>query len=143
MTFPYRPYTVQPVPGSQETVIYRPVIPVTLIGAHVSIFFGLLDSGADQTIINEDVAQLLQIPISNEPAYSMLTPGGEVVVPSARLKLAIYKPPQHYTWTITVGVVSQAWPHVLLGHSGFLEFFDVTLRAAAHEIIIKRNRQPF
>jgi hypothetical protein len=44
-------------------------------------------------------------------------------------------------WSATVGFVDLPLRWALLGHAGFLDFFDAELRGAKREVVITPNRQ--
>jgi hypothetical protein len=45
-----------------------------------------------------------------------------------------------YQWTAVVGFVSTRLRYNLLGHGGFLDFFDVEFRGADREVVLIPNR---
>ena len=68
MKFPYRAYEVSATPASgvKDGYIYRPVVPFTLAGPAESLdFFGLLDTGADETYITRRMAERLGLSIGD------------------------------------------------------------------------------
>ncbi len=42
-------------------------------------------------------------------------------------------------WTATVGFISAPLPWAIIGHAGFLEFFDVRLLGARREALLEPN----
>jgi hypothetical protein len=44
-----------------------------------------------------------------------------------------------YEWTAVVGFAATRLHYNLLGHGGFLQFFDVEFRGAGHEVILIPN----
>jgi len=53
VNFPFGQYEVAPSTAEPDlTVVFRPVIPVRVIGpASAAVIYGLLDTGADQTVL--------------------------------------------------------------------------------------------
>ncbi len=46
-----------------------------------------------------------------------------------------------HRWCATVGITSERWAEAILGHVGFLQFFDATFMGHANRIQIKRNKR--
>ncbi|MGD9636077.1 MAG: aspartyl protease family protein [Pirellulales bacterium] len=142
MRFPYRAYEVAPTPASPapEGLIYRPVIPFALLGpAGVLDFFGLLDTGADETYITRNMAERLGLTFDETPSHIIESAGGEVAVTYAQVTIEVTDRVDHFLWPATVGVTDQEWIEAILGHGGFLEYFDVLFRSDVHDLILSRN----
>jgi hypothetical protein len=140
--FPYRAYEVAATPASRATdgYIYRPVIPFTLAGPTEALdFFGLLDTGADETYITRAVAERLGLVIDEAVEYIIESAGGEVSVAYGDVILEVSSGTEQYRWKATVGITDQNWSEAILGHAGFLEYFDVLLLGLEREVVMTRN----
>lgn len=126
------------VPAGQQ-VHYRPVLPVQISGPGGSqLFDGLVDSGADDTIFPEVVAQRLGIDLSaSAPRRVDLVGRAPLMIRYAPLTLRISDGVREtYEWDAVVGFAPLALPRALLGQIGFFDGFDVTLRRARREMEI-------
>ncbi|MEK6898887.1 MAG: aspartyl protease family protein [Nanoarchaeota archaeon] len=123
--------------------VKSPVIPVVLSG-NGSIkqeFVALIDSGADLSVIPEDVAELLNLNLKKTIEKSRGI-GGEVDVKNTEMNLSIKKGHESYTFSIPVQVVlgdSKIPP--LLGRRGFFDKFRITFDQANFSISLKRNTE--
>jgi hypothetical protein len=144
--FPYRAYEVSATPGSGGAAgyIYRPIVPFTLIGSSETLdFFGLLDTGADETYLTRRMAERLDLSIDESSECIIESASGEVIVRYSPVTIEVADGAEQYRWRTTVGVTDQDWAEAILGHSGFLEFFDVLFRGHEHEVVLTRNEKPF
>lgn len=127
MRFPYSRYEVRPSPGAPDrTILFRPVVPVRLIGPAASRdVYALLDTGADESYITKQLAEKLGvIPVSSEMS-TIQSAGGELPVVYGNIAIEIMDEKQVYSLNIPIGVVSEDWSVAILGHS-FLEYFEAT-----------------
>lgn len=127
---------------ADERRIHLPsVIPFALLGpAGVLDFFGLLDTGADETYITCRMAERLGLALDSGPSYAIESAGGEVTVTYAKVTIEIMDGTEPIRWPATVGVTDQDWIEAILGHGGFLEYFDVHFRGNEHEVELIRNQ---
>lgn len=131
MRFPYLPLpTRQPVPslgGAQ--VRYRPVLAVRLFGPLGSRpYDGCIDTASDDTIFPRSLAQALGIDLTKAP-QGEARPVSGLVIPYfyARVTLRVTDGFEECEWQATVGFADLPLRWALLGHAGFLEFFDTDL----------------
>ncbi len=112
-------------------VIYRPEIPVTIVGpSGRATYVALVDTGSDYTIFPKSVADCLAIPVheSTGPLPSVF--GGHrvrLLVGDVLLKLELGG--ETLSWRTVVCFYEFASPDdeaVVLGHSGFLDYFTAT-----------------
>lgn len=132
MRFRYLPQHVLPTPAAPHLeILYRPVIPVRYQGpGGTTKVRALLDTGADESYVTQAVATELGLtPVSGERA-TIHSASGPMSVWYARTTLEVATPEEHYSFPAIVGVVSEAWDELILGHIGFLEFFDATFSHA-------------
>jgi hypothetical protein len=126
MNFSYRQYN-----KADGSKIYRPEIPVRVTGpAGGASFFALLDTGSDRTILPRRIGERIGAEMDNSTAVTALGVGGQQVqvVPGA-VDLELVQGKKRYRWRADVAFISLPDPKrevTLLGHRGFLEFFDVT-----------------
>jgi predicted aspartyl protease len=139
--FPYVGYEVEDAHAVAGTsVIFRPIVPVSFTGDLATIRFrGLLDTGADETILSHEMAEAIgatPIPGANNRIVSA---GGDVALTYAMVEIDLEHDGERYSWQATVGVAEQAWEESLLGFRGFLEYFDVLFQGEKLEVAINRN----
>ncbi len=81
MRFPYRAYDVQRSPARPSpTKLYRPVIPIRVVGASAdAVLFGLVDTGADETVLPRFLVHQLGIDADPRHASPFRGVGGHVV----------------------------------------------------------------
>ena len=142
MRFPYRVYEVSPTPasGAGDGYIYRPVIPFTLSAPSEALdFFGLVDTGADETYLTRRMADRLGLVIDEGSEHIIESASGEVSVAYTNVTIELTDGVEQYSWHTAVGITDQDWTEAILGHSGFLEFFDVLFRGQDHEVVLTRN----
>lgn len=145
MKFPYRAYEVDATPASAAVggYIYRPVIPFALSGPAGTLdFFGLLDTGADETYITRKMAERLGISVGSTATHVIDSAGGEVHITYCKTEFELTDGTESYRWSAVIGVSEHEWAEVILGHNGFLEFFDVLFRGDKHDLEIERNSRP-
>jgi hypothetical protein len=141
MKFPYRPYSVQPTPGHPDIVtVYRPSIPVRVVGPlGDASLLGLVDTGADATILPAFLIERLGIPV-DRGVYSRFRGVGDQVVRViyGALELEIGSDRRSYRWPATVGFLEGR--HVaILGHTAFLEHFRATFDGARRALTLRAN----
>jgi hypothetical protein len=141
--FPYLPLpTKAPIPSlGGASVRYRPILPTRVFGPLGSrLFDGCLDSASDDTIFPLSVARRLGIDLTGA-AQGQAQPVGGHSVPYlyATVILRLTDGLETCEWTATVGFVDLPLRWALLGHAGYLDFFDVELRGARREVFIKPN----
>jgi predicted aspartyl protease len=141
------PYTSQPTSTpiwslSGRQVRPRPVIFVAVIGpAGVAVEKGLLDSGADDTVFSEQVANDIGLDLSQAPTRTAAGVGSTAVaiVKYAEVILRISDGHENREWTARVGFTSSPLHRPLLGFAGFLQFFTATFRGDREQIELAVN----
>jgi hypothetical protein len=122
---------------------YRPVTGVLLTGLHGSRQVdGILDTGADETVFPEDVAARIGIDLTGaeERQVDLIGRPAPVRCRYATVQLQITDGSHMtYEWTAVVAFAATRLRYSLLGHGGFLQFFDADFRGAAHEVILFPN----
>ena len=143
MIFPYLPLpTKNPIPSlGGASIRHRPIVSTRLFGPFGSrLFDGCLDCASDDTIFPLSLARRLGIDLTGAPQGEAQPVGGIVVSYSyATVRLRITDGIETCEWPSTVGFVDLPLRWALLGHAGFLDFFDVQLRGGGREAIVKPN----
>ncbi|MBP87544.1 MAG: hypothetical protein CMJ64_12600 [Planctomycetaceae bacterium] len=123
MNFPYLRYATR-----DGGIVYRPVVPVDLAGPDGEVdFYGLVDTGSDDSLIPRFVANELGLEIDDGQITEVVGLGSErVAVASAQVELRISDGSESVSWHATVGVVGtdeEDADFVILGHNSCLDFF--------------------
>jgi len=144
VNFPYGQYEVAPSTADPDlTVVFRPVIPVRVIGpAGAAAFYGLLDTGADQTVLPKALADLIGVTGNPARAATLLSASGEMSVTYTNVAFELGRGRGKVYWSATVAIIEEAWQEVVLGHAGFLEYFDATFFGVRRQVRLRRNTRP-
>lgn len=143
MRFPYQPRPMrQPVfPLGGAYIRHYPLVPVFLSGPNGGWTRDcLLDSGADDTLFPETAALALGIDLTGAPTASATQANGSVIqYRYASATLRVSDGNESCEWVAVIGFTNYPlrWP--LLGQTGFLQFFDVTLLGTSREIVLMPN----
>lgn len=135
MNFPFTEFL-----GLAEDRVFRPLIPITFKANNKSFDgYALIDSGSDYNILPIGIAKILGLDLSCESRYNISAAGGRV--------FTIYKSPiaighiikkrgwKMINWNAFV-YFTEVGGDILLGQSGFLNQFKVTLDGKNKEIEI-------
>jgi hypothetical protein len=99
-----------------------------------------IDSAADDTVFPPHWATRLGIDLGTAPRGQARVVGGSIIqVSFAPVTLLLSDGYETCTWDAVVGFSAAPMRWALLGHSGFLEFFDVQLLGARRETLIHPN----
>jgi hypothetical protein len=143
--FPYLPLpTRSPVPSlGGATVRYRPIVSMRIFGSLGSrLYDGCLDSASNDTIFPLSLARKLGIDLDRAPQGTAHPVGGMTVpISYAVVTLRLTDGVETCQWQAIVGFVDLPLRWALLGHAGFLDFFDTELHGARRELVINPNRQ--
>lgn len=145
MRFPYERYDIPSSPLNSETEIFRPEIPIHLIGPTGEFFsLALIDTGADSVVIGATIAKQLGVRLNSKRRWTIHGFAGQSL--DARLgdlEIEIVGRTESLCWRLPVAVVD--YPAisneelVVLGQTGFLEYFDVRLFGEEHVVELKPN----
>ncbi|MBY0522633.1 MAG: retropepsin-like domain-containing protein [Gemmataceae bacterium] len=130
MQFPY----TEVRPGS-----FRPKIPVLVRGVgSLHVIDGLLDTGADRTMVPLQVALNLGIDVATlGPEVRLQSGTGQILsCRIAHLILELRRLTEQITWLAEVVVPTQHLPHAYWGFKGFLEFFRAEFDGPNHLITL-------
>jgi hypothetical protein len=99
-----------------------------------------IDSAADDTVFPPHWATRLGIDLGSAPTGQAQGVGGSIIqVSFAPVTLLLSDGYETCQWDTVVGFSAAPMRWALLGHSGFLEFFDVQLLGARRETVIHPN----
>jgi hypothetical protein len=122
---------------------HRPIKAVLLTGSAASrLFDGLLDTGADDTVFAEAIATIVGVDLtqSEERLVGLAGRPGPVRCRYAPVQLRISDGgSETYEWRAVAGFLPGPLHYNLLGHAGFLQFFNAHFDGAAREVTLTPN----
>jgi hypothetical protein len=137
MNFSYVRYEIEPTATIPSGEIYRPRIPVRIIGPKRSLqIFGLLDTGADHVFLSASLAELLGIEPSGHAETASGAGGHEIDVWPGFVEIEISQGGETIRWAAQVGFLAgdENPPVAFLGHAGFLEYFMAVFDYGEREV---------
>lgn len=143
MIFPYRAYDVEPTPSRPRTsVIYRPVIPIRLIGlAGDAVVLGLLDTGADETVLPAFLIKQLGIDVKPNRQATFRGVGGQLVtITFGTVAVEVSQGTASHRWETACGFLDRP-TSAILGHRAFLENFAVTFEGQRREVSLQLRKK--
>jgi len=128
MRFPYSSLIAADPASGDFLVFRRPEIPVTIIGpAGWVTYIGLVDTGSDNTIFPKSVADYLRIRLEPASVGAATAFGGNrVEFQAGDVELRVAVDGESVRWPTPVcffDFPTQEDETVILGHSGFLDYF--------------------
>ena len=145
MRFAYKSYEIPKSPLDGATEIHRPEILVQLVGRTGALHtLGLVDTGADSVVIGQTIANEIGVRLS--PKHRWLVHGFSGHALEAILghvEIELISRTESFCWSLPVGVVT--YPKlaseeiVVLGQTGFLQYFDVRHFGNDHVVELKPN----
>ena len=129
------------VPREDGSLRQAPFIPILVTNKFGRIMkvIALLDSGADNTVIPKDLAEILGL---KEGKIDTETSGigGNVKVRKSRLHFKIKGERESYSLDVPVLVLQNPGSDVplLLGRHGFFEHFHITFKQNEEKIVLKK-----
>ena len=144
MRFPYAPKRFRaPTPSRPSgKFAYFPMFAISLfVPTGQYTLDGLVDSAATDVIVPLRVASLLGLDLSSTPTGQAVLADGSIVTHRyASVELYLSDGLEAYRWPAIVGFLDAPLRrHALLGHAGFLDYFDVLLKGEAKETIVNPN----
>ena len=143
LRFPYKPFRVSSplVSLAGKMARPRPVIPVSVLGPQATVVVNaLLDTGSDDTVFPDWVAQRIGLDPANAPTGSG---AGLGMVPQtlwyAQSTLRIACNREQREWQAWVGFTSAPLRQPLLGFAGFLQYFSATFFGDREEVELTVN----
>jgi hypothetical protein len=147
--FRFRRYDVQPTPGYPSGVIYRPVVPIRVgaVGGPRLPFFGLLDTGSDDTKLTVSAAKRLGVTLDYAHPVLYRGVGGVTVGYFADMVLELRQSPKSYRWRARIAflpdpadVTTEERITLTLGHTGFFRHFHADFDYQRGRVKLKPNR---
>jgi hypothetical protein len=120
---------------------HRPIVPIHILAPRMlPPLDACIDSAADDTVFPPHWGTRLGIDLTTAPKGQAQVAGGSVIqVTFTPVTLLLSDGYETCEWDAVVGFSAMPLRWALLGHSGFLEFFDVQLLGARRETIITPN----
>ena len=124
------------------TLKKAPYIPVYLRNKEGKLIkvIGLLDSGADNTVVPEDLAIILGLKEKDNSENITKGIGGKVKTTRSTLHLRVKNERESYPLDVPVLILKDNKSNVplLLGRQGFFEYFHITFRQKDEKIVLKK-----
>lgn len=117
--------------------VRSPLIPLLLSGTKTIPTIGLVDSGADVSVISKGLAELMGLNL-NGIVHTASGIGGEVSIVESRMSLTVEKPHEKHTFLLPVKVVMNDDCPVILGRDGFFDKFVITFDQSREKLYLKR-----
>jgi hypothetical protein len=145
MRFRYWPYDVGISPSRPEGILYRPVVPVRIIGRSGSArLLALVDTGSDDTLFARSIGETIGARIDQEPSWAIQGIGGhEIGAARGEIEIEISDGRSVLRWLQPVGFLSMPTSEdelAVLGHAGFLQYFRASFDSERHELTLRPNR---
>lgn len=119
--------------------IYRPIIRIAVIGPiRREQLDALLDTGCDDTLLPDRLVEPLGVALSGEYEAIHGLDYGAVLLRYGVVDLELHKGKTTYCWAAKVGF--HQGDRVILGHSGFLEYFSASFNGQHRRVTLFPNR---
>ncbi|MEK6894900.1 MAG: hypothetical protein AABX48_00075 [Nanoarchaeota archaeon] len=119
-------------------IIYRPLIPITLIGSNESLdVIGILDSGSDMSIIPKSIAEVIGVKYLGEDEISGIT-GKPIKSKQGVINVEFGKDREKTNFQIPVVIPEKEDVTIIIGRLGFFQNFDITFQERKRKIHFKR-----
>jgi hypothetical protein len=139
MRFPYQRYQVTTTPTLPTAVLYRPEVPLRVLGpgGDASVL-ALVDTGADHTLLPRTIGDAIGAVIDDTRRWPVGgIAGQEIELAPGDIDLELMGGGQTFQWQATVGFATFTEPEdevIVLGHTGFLDFFRVLFDGHLREL---------
>ncbi len=142
MKFPYRQYATVPSPLHTGNFIFRPEIPLRVIGSTGDARLRVLvDTGADITLLPRGIGEAIGADMDERHgAYGHGVGGYDFLIIPGKVELELTDDTKTYSWVTTVGFVSfdnSENEVAVLGHGGGLDHLIVTFDSDNNELVVK------
>jgi hypothetical protein len=146
MKFPYQRYEVEPSATIPDGVLFRPELPIRVIGlTGDAALLVLADTGADETLLPRSVGELIGAEVDEARTWSVAGFGGqEVAVVLAEVELELGSRAKTHRWRTKVGLVDFPNPEdetAVLGHVGFFDHFTAHFNTRRRQLTINPHRR--
>ena len=144
MKFKYRSEWVQSAETGEEIQAFRPEVYVRVAGPLRSTrFLGLVDTGADKTMLPASLAEVCGVALTKARGPAIIGLGGKKLRTFfGDVQLGLKQGRKTITWTACVLFHKFKRPEdecLLLGHSGFLDYFTATFDGESHMLSLVPN----
>ncbi len=145
MKFPYLPAAVKvPIPSLGGGLTRpRPIIAARVIGsAGTQLIDGLLDTGSDDTVLEEWVAALIGVDLTHAIHRDVGLVGRvqPVRVKYATVSLRVTDGSHEVCeWPAVIGFTPTKLRYPLFGYAGFLQFFNADFHGDDREVVLTPN----
>jgi hypothetical protein len=131
----------QKSPAGTTNFRHRPIIPIHIVAPRIlPPLDGCIDCAADDTVFPPQWATRLGIDLGSALKGQAQVLGGAIIqVSFASVTLLLTDGYETCEWDTMVGFAAAPMRWALLGHAGFLDFFDVHLLGARREALIFPN----
>lgn len=118
-----------------------PAVPVTVLGPTGSwLIDGLLDSGSEDTVFPEWIANHVGIDLTSAPTTTATGVGGGTgLLHYAEVMLRVADNQEQQEWRAWVGFTTAKLRQPLLGFAGFLQYFTATFFGDREEVELAVN----
>ncbi len=140
MRFRYLAFDVSPTPAHPDiSTVDRPYIPIRVVGPRgTARLDGLLDTGADETVLPLFVAGRVGVEIDPEAQARFRGVGGHLVtVTYGRVELEVGSGFRAVRWPATVAFLDSGIP--ILGHEGFLQYYTASFNGHRGHVTLTPN----
>ena len=131
-------YKVLPDEFTNDTK--KPIVRITLKGENqipINVI-GLLDSGADVSVIPKGLADFLNLRLKDKENAKGI--GGEVPVWNSRFQIMIQKDHERYKFdNVPVQVAENDKMPIIIGRAGFFNKFEIRIDEKNEKVILKRK----
>ncbi len=120
--------------------VHLPVIPITLVGKSETVeVMGLLDSGADYSLIPREIAEVVGMNLKKKPE-PIGGIGGECNAINSNVRIKVQRGHEAYTFFVNAYIIDALdddFP-VLIGRDGFFGQFKITFDESKRNISLKK-----
>src|SRR5690606_31335513 len=89
--------------------------------------------------LTRQMAERLGLEVLEESDCIIESASGEMSVSYASVTIEVSEGVEIHQWRTTVGITDQDWAEAILGHSGFLQYFDILFCGNDLKLEITRN----
>jgi hypothetical protein len=115
------------VPEQPGPLRYRPIVEVELFGTKGSLReLALIDSGADRSMLNKDIAEILGIDLTHATTRRTIGITGMTTVCLIEVEIKLEGSSKKIT--IRAGFIDSPYVSVLLGQQGFFDLHRITFQ---------------
>jgi hypothetical protein len=119
------------IPEQAGPFLYRPMVEVEIMGPKGRLReLALIDSGADRSMLNKDIADIVGIDLTQATTRKAIGITGATTVYLAEVELKLDG--SRGTMTVPVGFIDSPYVSVLLGQHGFFDLHRITFEKHHH-----------